>query len=68
VFRDRTFCSINVGLENVLAVDKNNKGWGWGRNNYGQLGRNNTTCYSTPVAVCGNHNFLFNSIGWKKFY
>ena len=27
--------------------------WGWGRNNYGDLGQNNTTAYSSPVQLPG---------------
>jgi alpha-tubulin suppressor-like RCC1 family protein len=32
--------------------------WSWGYNNYGQLGTNNTTNYSSPVQVVGNHSFV----------
>ena len=29
-------------------------GFGWGRNNYGQLGQNNETAYSSPVQIPGD--------------
>jgi len=32
--------------------------WGWGLNNYGQLGDNSITNRSSPVAVVGNHRFV----------
>ncbi len=40
-----------------FSIDKNNKIWGWGYNNYGQLGINSTTSKLIPTAVCGNHTF-----------
>ena len=40
------------------AIDDNGKAWGWGKNQAGQLGQNNTTFfYMTPVSVFGNHTF-----------
>jgi alpha-tubulin suppressor-like RCC1 family protein len=32
--------------------------WAWGYNNYGQLGTNNATNYSSPVQIVGNHSFV----------
>ena len=57
----KTFCKINAGGLNggfsssasSLAIDKNGRIWGWGNNNEGQLGQNNTTNRSTPVAIAG---------------
>ena len=56
---NHTFCQIpsSVGTGVSMAIDKNGKAWGWGYNTNGQLGTNNLTAYSTPVAVCGNHTF-----------
>ena len=31
--------------------------WSWGRNDYGQLGTNNRTSYSSPVSVVGGFSF-----------
>ena len=39
------------------ALKPNGESWAWGVNETGQLGRNNTTVYSSPVAVVGNHAF-----------
>ena len=70
---NHTFCKIStgqldgsIGLNNIfcIALDYNNKAWGWGSNHYGQLGINNTTCYSTPIAIHGNHTFVNISCGW----
>lgn len=37
--------------------------WSWGYNNYGQLGTNNATNYSSPVQVVGAHSFVALSSG-----
>jgi len=53
-----TFCEMsNSNYMISLAIDHQGKAWAWGENFYGSLGNNSTTCYSTPVAVCGAHTF-----------
>lgn len=55
---NHTFCKIvSIGDDFIIALDYNGKAWAWGINTSGQLGTNNLTNYSTPVAVCGNHSF-----------
>jgi alpha-tubulin suppressor-like RCC1 family protein len=49
----KTFCQIAVGSLYAAAIDRYGKIWSWGNNNFGQLGNNSTTGYSTPVSVCG---------------
>jgi alpha-tubulin suppressor-like RCC1 family protein len=49
----KTFCQISAGIYHTVAIDKNGQAWGWGRNNYGQLGDNSITCRCTPVSVAG---------------
>jgi alpha-tubulin suppressor-like RCC1 family protein len=55
----KTFCKITAGIGNNIfsdfsvAIDKNGRAWGWGYNNYGQLGDNSTTLRYTPVSVLG---------------
>lgn len=49
----KTFCYINCGNQYTLGIDKNGKAWGWGYNNYGQLGDNSITSRLTPVAIGG---------------
>ena len=41
----------NISPDGTGALMRKTDGtlWGWGRNNYGQLGKNNTTKYSSPV-------------------
>ena len=63
-----TFCKItgnNRAEANPfsLGIDTNGNLWSWGLNYHGQLGTNNTTCYCTPVAVCGGHYFCYASGG-----
>jgi hypothetical protein len=43
-----------MGTGHAAAIDKYGKVWTWGLNSSGQLGRNSTTNFSTPVSVCGN--------------
>ena len=44
---------ISAGVYHSLAIRANGTAWGWGRNNYGQLGDNSTTNRSSPVSVVG---------------
>ena len=50
---NKTFCQISSGKYNVMGIDKNGKGWGWGRNYTGQLGINSIINTSTPTAILG---------------
>ena len=45
------FTQISAGGEHSLAIGDNNKTYGWGRNNRGQVGDNSGTMRRTPVAV-----------------
>ena len=49
----KTFCHINTGSNYSLGIDKNGRLWGWGYNNFGQLGINSITSQRTPVSICG---------------
>jgi alpha-tubulin suppressor-like RCC1 family protein len=40
------------------ALKSNGESWAWGVNETGQLGKNNVTVYSSPVAVVGWHAFI----------
>ena len=71
------YCN-SAGRDAQLAIrDKDSEGGGelfaWGSNNYGQLGHNNKTEYSSPRTVGGPSSWVFakvgrpgNSIGLKK--
>lgn len=60
----KTFCQISAGFTHSLAIDKNGRAWGWGRNSSGQIGDNSTTSRLTPVSVLGGvKTFCQISIG-----
>jgi alpha-tubulin suppressor-like RCC1 family protein len=44
---------VSCGLSNTVAIRANGTAWGWGRNNFGQLGDGSTTNRSSPVSVVG---------------
>jgi alpha-tubulin suppressor-like RCC1 family protein len=46
---------ISAGSSHTVALRANGTAWGWGRNNLGQLGTNNTTSRSSPVSVVGGY-------------
>ena len=50
---NKTFCKISTSGFCVLAIDKNGRAWGWGANNYGQIGDNSYSEKYTPVSVAG---------------
>jgi len=62
------FCHVGGGsgyAEHSLAIDSDGQGWAWGKNNFGQLGINNTSNYCTPIAIDGtSHTFCHISAGW----
>ena len=49
---NKTFCSIaGGGYQYSLGIDKNGRVWGWGYNNFGQLGNNSITSRRTPIMI-----------------
>ena len=65
VYGNKTFCQVSSGAYSTIALDKNGKAWGWGQNNYSQLGNNNpANAVRSPVAVCGNKTFCQVSCGF----
>lgn len=49
----KTFCEIAAGSTHSLAIDKNGRAWGWGRNDFVQLGIDSVPNRCTPVSVVG---------------
>ena len=48
---DLNWTAIAVGGEHVLALKKDGSLWGWGRNDFGQLGDGTSSHRSTPVRI-----------------
>ena len=46
------------GSYEIQALKADGSLWVWGNNDWGQLGTNDKTNYSSPVLVVGNHSFL----------
>lgn len=44
---------VTTGYFHTLAIKTDGTLWSWGYNNFGQLGTNNTSTYSSPVTVVG---------------
>jgi len=44
---------VSSGAYSTIGLRSNGTLWGWGRNNYGQLGNNTTSNRSSPVSVVG---------------
>jgi alpha-tubulin suppressor-like RCC1 family protein len=60
----KTFCQISAGFYHSLGLDLRGKAWGWGANNYGQLGDNTVLDQCTRIAVLGtNKTFCQISAG-----
>ena len=46
-----TWRIIAAGMNHSLVICNNGQAWGWGYNNYGEIGDNTTTSSSIPVLV-----------------
>jgi len=57
-----TQLGMSAGLLATGAV------WMWGVNNYGNLGNDTLTNYSSPISVVGNHSFVQISLGALSSY
>ena len=49
----KTFCKISAGGKHSLAIDYMGRVWGWGYDNYGQVGDNRISSKKTPVTILG---------------
>ena len=64
VIGNHSFCRITGGANAggtggfTLALKADGTAWAWGNNIVGQLGTGDTTSYSSPVAIIGNHSFI----------
>ena len=58
VVGNHSFERVMGGSECFFGVKSNGQVWGWGRNDFGQLGDGTRTNRSSPVLVIGNHSFL----------
>jgi alpha-tubulin suppressor-like RCC1 family protein len=47
------WCQVSAGGAHNLGLRTNGTAWAWGRNDFGQLGDDTTTCRSSPVSVVG---------------
>jgi alpha-tubulin suppressor-like RCC1 family protein len=66
------WCQASAGVGFISAVRTNGTAWSWGQNNYGNLGNNSTSNFSSPVSVVGGFNDwcqvsvgLFHSLGLR---
>ena len=72
VVGNHSFVRIFGASESFFGIKNNCQVWGWGRNQNGQLGVNNTGDQVSPVQIVGNHSFVevkhsgYNGIGLKQ--
>jgi|LauGreDrversion4_2_1035121.scaffolds.fasta_scaffold54190_3 alpha-tubulin suppressor-like RCC1 family protein len=59
----KTFCEISMCWENVIAIEKNGRVWGWGRNRVGELGVNRFYEDFIPRKICGEKTFNSIAVG-----
>jgi alpha-tubulin suppressor-like RCC1 family protein len=58
------WCMVSVGSSRTSAIKTDGTLWGWGSNNSGRLGTNDTINYSTPTQeACGGINWCKVSAG-----
>lgn len=70
VVGNHAFTSISSGEDHTLGLKSNGECWGWGWNDFGEIGNflsdPNTLSAadkSSPVSVVGNHSFIYISTG-----
>jgi alpha-tubulin suppressor-like RCC1 family protein len=61
-----TAVAMNDGY--ILAIDKNGRIWGWGRNMEGELGTGTTANSETPVEVRTPPGLVFTSVSAGRFF
>jgi alpha-tubulin suppressor-like RCC1 family protein len=54
--------SVSSGREHTVSIKLDGTLWCWGRNNFGQLGVNDTTTRSTPVTT------ILGGTNWKSIF
>jgi len=54
-----TWKNVAVGEYIILSTKTDGSLWSWGLNNYGQLGQNNRTKYSSPVQVGSDTSWAY---------
>ena len=59
----KTFCKINLGNGQTIAIDQYGLAWGWGFNTFGLLGNDKNFAFNTPVKVCCDITFCEISAG-----
>lgn len=59
----KTFCKINLGNGQTIAIDQYGQAWGWGFNTSGLIGNGTNFAFNTPVRVCCNITFCEISAG-----
>jgi alpha-tubulin suppressor-like RCC1 family protein len=59
----KTFCKINLGNGQTMAIDQYGQAWGWGFNANGLLGNGDFTAKNTPVRVYSSITFCEISAG-----
>jgi alpha-tubulin suppressor-like RCC1 family protein len=61
--QDSDWAAISVGGEHVLALKGDRSLWGWGRNDFGQLGDGTTNHRSAPVRIGTETNWRMIAAG-----
>jgi alpha-tubulin suppressor-like RCC1 family protein len=59
-FPDKRFEKLYGGYNSSLGLDTYGQVWGWGWNEYGQIGNNSTTIEDTPVSIHGSKKTFCN--------
>ncbi len=54
---------VAIGTYSTFALKTDGTLWAWGKNNYGQLGQNNQTGYSSPVQVGADTDWAYVAAG-----
>ena len=60
---DSDWSQLSVSFDHVIALKSNGSLWGWGKNNYGQLGTGTIVSENSPIQIGSDNDWVLITTG-----